>query len=502
MTQENEKSKARESISKKSNKPNVKKGNEAFSRQNSVDAYNVSDVLPNPDPIWRNNKTNIENYNDVTWDPHLEAVVSSRKSVTTSKEWQIEKGTAPARVVKFVTEAFENFDVKISTREILDANSFGMQPMAVVWGKPEGFDGENKIFPIEFSGRPPYWFNFDSKNILRFRTKENPYPGELIKPYSLILPRNNPKYDNPYGEALLSKVYWAINFKKGGFKFWVEFCERFGLPYIVGKTPRSSQNNETEELYDNLVAASKGTVFTIPMDAKIEVLEIAAKNGGDVFKALCDFANAEISKAYLGGTLTVEAGDRGARSLGDVHDSVREDLAESDEHLVEQTFQQLIRWIVDINFGPTIEAPIFSFVHEEDIKGDVAERDNHLTTQGVVFTKDYYMNTYNLDETDFELKDPEDEPEKDPKGKEFAESSLPASVQAVHRFLDNLSPEDLQKQTAFIKPIVELIQNEKSYGEAEEKLLTIFNAVRPVLVEKELKKAMTGAELIGRGADD
>jgi len=41
-----------------------------------------------------------------------------------------------------------------------------------------------------------------------------------------------------------------------------------------------------------------------------------------VHKLLADFMGAEMAKAVLGQTLTVEAGQRGARSLGEVHDRV------------------------------------------------------------------------------------------------------------------------------------------------------------------------------------
>ena len=489
---------------------NFKNSKEMYSRSNSVDAFNTSEVLENPDPVWKQSRTNQQNYSDILWDPHLEAVISSRKSVTLSKEWLIEQGEASENVTKFIEEAFTRFDVHRSTEEILDSRSYGMQPMKPTWARPEDFEGEGKIFVTEFIGVPPYWFQYDNENKLRFRAVDNPWPGQEIEPYSLINPRNNAKYDNPYGEALLSKVYWHVNFKKAGFKFWVEGAEKYGNPFLWGKTARNSSGTETDEFSEKLVEMSKGSVMVTTDKEGLEVLDTKSKSSTDIYKALIDSANAEISKAYLGGTLTIESGDKGARSLGDVHNSVREDLAESDEILVEDCYNQLIRWLIDINFGPNEVAPTLVFQHEEDIKGDVAERDSKLKEQGVKLLEPYYKKTYNFEDGDFEMVEVEtgDDKEGDDKEdsggeKEFAESvNLPPSVEATHKFLDSLTEKDFAEQAEFIEPILKLVHGANSYSEIDKKLLTLFDKVRPVNLEKELGKAMLGAELISRGADD
>jgi len=499
----------------KSRSRNFPVKNDFYSRTNSVDAYNTVDVLPNPDPVLKQVNNTWANYQEILWDPHLTAVIASRKSVTLSKKWFIEKDGAPARVVKFIEKAFKMFDVHRATEEILDSVLYGMQPMEPIWQRPKKFEGENKIFCVEFIGRPAWWFQYDRDNILRFRSKANPWPGDEIRPYSLINPRNNPKYDNPYGEALLSKVYWSVNFKKGGFKYWVEGAERYGLPLLEGSPPRGAGEPEYDKLFDKLKKIAKGTIIITPADAKITVHDLKTKGTGEMYKALVDFANAEISKAILGQTLTTEAGDKGARALGQVHDNVRHDLAESDEIKCEGSFDQLIRWMVDLNFGETVIAPKFKYEHEEDIKADLAKRDLDLKSQGVKFLKPYYKETYNLKETDFELVEPvEPEPldnnpddpdkEKEKKFKEFAEilKSKFKDQSAVDSFLNLLSDEDLQNQAEFVEPIIKMIQKAKSFDEANEGLLKIFAQVRPEALEKDLGRTLFNTRSVGRGGNE
>jgi phage gp29-like protein len=483
-----------------------------YSRANSVDAFNSVDVLPNPDPVLSNINNTWSNYQEILWDAHLTAVIASRKSVTLSKEWYIEKNGAPARVVKFIEEAFTKFDVHRATEEILDSMLWGMQPMEPIWARPENFDGEGKIFCIEFIGRPPWWFQYDRENKLRFRSRENPWPGNEIKPYSLVVPRNNPKYENPYGEALLSKVYWPVNFKKGTLKFWVEGAERNGLPLIIGKVNRNAGDEEYDALYEKLLEYSKGTTIVGPDGMAIEVIDLKGKSSADVYKMLCDFCNAEVSKAIIGQTLTTEAGDKGARALGQVHDNVRHDLAESDEIQCEGCFNELIRMLVDLNFGNTTIQPLFKYQHEEDIRQDVAERDNMLVSMGVRFTPKYYQEQYNLAEDDFTVTEPTEqnpksakkEDEDDFNERQFAEilKSNFKDQAAVDAFMNNLSDEELQKQAEFVKPIVKLANEAESFDEFNEGMIKIFAKLRPEKLEKNLGRAMFNTENAGISGND
>jgi phage gp29-like protein len=55
----------------------------------------------------------------------------------------------------------------------------------------------------------------------------------------------------------------------------------------------------------------------------------------------------------LGQTLTTEPGERGARSLGEVHLAVREDIVRQDaQALMALVNGQLIPWIVELNLPP------------------------------------------------------------------------------------------------------------------------------------------------------
>ena len=87
------------------------------------------------------------------------------------------------------------------------------QPLEIIWGKVD-----NLVLPMEVKAKPSEWFCFDDENNLKFRTKES-YFGEELPQMKFLCPQSNACYDNPYGERTLSKVFWAVTFKKGGLKF-------------------------------------------------------------------------------------------------------------------------------------------------------------------------------------------------------------------------------------------------------------------------------------------
>ena len=72
--------------------------------------------------------------------------------------------------------------------------------------------------------------------------------------------------------------------------------------------------------------------------------------------------NAEMSKAILGGTLGSDAGTRGARSLGEVHERNELMIARADAAISASTLRRdLLRPMVEFNFGPSAPVPSFAF---------------------------------------------------------------------------------------------------------------------------------------------
>ena len=96
----------------------------------------------------------------------------------------------------------------------------------------------------------------------------------------------------------------------------------------------------------------------IPESMMLEFARVSGSGGGSsgsqatAHGSLLEYIDSLISKAVLGQTLTTEAGDKGARSLGEVHDEVRHDIERSDAMALSQTLSRdLARPLVALNRG-------------------------------------------------------------------------------------------------------------------------------------------------------
>jgi hypothetical protein len=72
----------------------------------------------------------------------------------------------------------------------------------------------------------------------------------------------------------------------------------------------------------------------------LEFKENARADAYRVYDRLIERCNQELSKLINGQTLTTEPGDRGARSLGEIHDRVFDDITRADLAWVEQRLNQ------------------------------------------------------------------------------------------------------------------------------------------------------------------
>jgi len=478
---------------------------EIATRKNAQAFSQLNLALPDPDPVLKKQRKDIAIYRDLLADAHVWACIQSRKSGVMGLEWEIDRGKAKSRLAKFIQDLFEDWDIYQIMNDILEAPLYGYQPIEVVWEKVGSY-----LLPTKIQAKPPEWFQFDSENQLRYAPpyqQQSPPPGlqkdnigYLLPPYKFLLPRYNATYHNPYGERILARVFWPVTFKKGGLKFWVIFSEKYGMPYLIGKHPRGIGDQEIQKLADALEAMIQDAVAAVPDDSSIELVEATGKSASaDVYRNLIELCNAEISKAILGQTLTTEVGSRGSYAASKTHFDVRQDIIDADKRLVEKTLNELISWIVEINFGNQTP-PQFILYQEEEVDKTLAERDQILTNTGLRFTKEYYMKTYGFEENDIEISG--EQPGTTPIAmQEFASAIQKRQnpQQLIDELLDALGDDELQEQMdAILEPVLQQIQNGKDYNEIMENLAAQYPKMNTDKLMEFLQRAIFISEIWGR----
>ena len=140
-------------------------------------------------------------------------------------------------------------------------------------------------------------------------------------------------------------------------------------------------------------------VGTIPNDSSVEIHEASGKTGSvDAYDKLIRYCRSEINIALLGQDQTTEANTNHASAT--VGLEVTEDIRDSDSRIIEATFNQLIDWICELNFG---DVPRPKFVlHEAEEYGstELSQRDLNLHQLGARFSNDYFKRAYGLRDDD------------------------------------------------------------------------------------------------------
>lgn len=245
--------------------------------------------------------------------------------------------------------------------------------------------------------RPHEWFGFDASHrpiFLGDGHREIPF-GKLV------LARHFPDASNPYGLRLLSRCLWPVAIKKGGIRFWATLCEKFGVPWVIGKARPGADETERREMLSRLSAMVRDAVAVVTGGSEVEIHSAQGKASGDLHSALVDRMDKAIAFVLMGQTLTADIGSTGSLAAAQTHMVVLEDYREADEAII-CTFMEEVAWIYgQINDASAI-TPTFRFDEPEDLR-ELAELDGKLYGIGVRFLPVHFERKYSLAGDEFTM---------------------------------------------------------------------------------------------------
>lgn len=479
-----------------------------ISRRTAMESisHKYLNILEDPDDVLSRAGLSLATaFDEIQTDGHLSAVMGSRRAAVHSLEWDIVRNKASAQVHKHVLEQFDpdRVDIIDLVNQILEKNPWGFSPIETKWMA----DG-SRWWISEFVGRPSRWFKFDDENRLRFISMKEPVNGEEIPEYKILLARNNPTYDNPYGEKLFSKSYWPITFKRNGFKWWNIYIEKFAIPSLIGKYPPATSETDAEEFHDMLDDLVADNVSTFPNTLEIDTLEAKGKTASaDIFEQLCKYMDAEVSKVWLGETLTTEIGPTGSYAASKTHEGVKNERRDADKHEIERIINQAIEWVVKLNFGD-VPSPKFVMSDPLVVTKEQAEIDAILSRElGVKFNEDYIAEEYGKNKDHFvivEKQEPDPLPGQDPnalpQAKDMPFALAEARDQAaLEKAFSLISDAKLGAQAAqAMKPIIDIIEKSETYSDALDAVLAAHKDMSLSKAETALRRAYFVSQVWGR----
>jgi phage gp29-like protein len=315
----------------------------------------------------------------------------TRREAVVATPWRFEGGDE-------VTNALLEEELKPLMEQIVSgawkAVPFGYSVLEAVYRRRE----DGKIGLANVVGKPIEWFDPRPDGSLRYFAADGlSADGEVCdQTYTFFLTRVDHSYQQPKGEALLSRLYWPWFFRFNGWRFWGQFLERFGQPLLVGKS------SKPEAMAKALLNAHQDAVIAIgPQD---DVAAVSPVTSGEAFEKLEQAVVRRFQKVILGQTLTSDTGKNGGGSyaLGQVHAEVKESLRKADIRLVRGTVQRIVNALCALN-NVVKDVPEIVFADDAGLEVARADRDNKLNAIGVRFTKEYFLDRYDLREDDFEI---------------------------------------------------------------------------------------------------
>ncbi|GAB4287268.1 MAG: hypothetical protein Kow0098_03530 [Ignavibacteriaceae bacterium] len=460
-----------------------------FSRAQSAEFWTaIFQTLPDPDILLQKSGNWIETFNKMMNDPHIFSEFEKRKALTLSLDFKVIKRSASEKQTQIIEDFINSNDhelfseLKFNERDEEDANIYdlidvgldavphGMQPVEVVWEQIG-----TMFLPVKLIDRPRRWFHFDADNNLRFKSKASPIKGEPVAQKKVLIFRNKPRYDNPYGQRVLSRCFWPWMFKHTTEKWKIQFLEKFATVWAIGKLPRGKENKDYDNMYDSLVNLINSAIGIIPDDGSVELHEPAGKGQtSNIFDGNIKLYNEEMSKAILTVTSLTGSESKGSYASDEVRERMLRALVAGDKKIILKQTDRLFEWIFEINGWGS--APVSDLVEPVDYMKR-AELDTKLKGLGVNLSRSYFINKYALTEDDFENSSPESKVE-------FAETSDPAAV-----LIKSLPSKSLQQ---LIEPVVgkviDAFRTSKNFDEAMEKATELVPGVSTDEIEELITK--------------
>lgn len=274
--------------------PNSLLTNELVTREQVLTFQRFIGILPNPDKVIQQNGGVSKIFPELKNDPHIWSCMQSRKAGVLSQDWDIFDRDANSDISQFIRKIFQKLDVFNLMNNILESVFTGMQVLEIIWE----YDDSGNYIPKDIIPKPLEWFYYDEQNNLKFRRRDS-LKGDFLPESKFLIPRNLPTYSNPYGESLLAKCYWPATIKNVGFRFWMNFLEKYGLPIIIGQYTYSPTPEELQSLSDRLNELVESQTIATPNDINIDIRDIGQSKSVELYAQLIRMANAEISKALL-----------------------------------------------------------------------------------------------------------------------------------------------------------------------------------------------------------
>ncbi len=320
-------------------------------------------------------------YADILLDGHLTAVIGKRINAVLNKPlvFTDADGVEVEEINKLIdTEEFEEI-----VSEILNARFWGYT-----------------LLELDFTPEKLVPYLIDRRHV-------KPEMKLVVKNPSEITGVNylEPPFDRyvltsgkPKDLGLLMKVAQYVIYKRGNFGDWAQFAEIFGMPFRKGKY--DGYDEVARQKLDEALSKAGGAAYVVIGEGSdVDFISNNSTGDGELYDKLRKACNEEISVCIAGSTLTTTQGDKGARSLGEVHAEVQEEIQAGDRRFVRRILNARLKPLMELHGYPVANGE-FSFPEVEHIdKTKKIEIDMKVADRQPI-ADDYFYEMYDIPKPD------------------------------------------------------------------------------------------------------
>ncbi len=328
----------------------------------------IGGLVPNPDrTLEENSGEGLRLYSEMLRrDAQLAMCFRQRALGVMAQGWRVVpggRGREAGQLAAWVEEALRAVrGLHLSRGRFFRGISHGYAPAEIMFcRRPDGLIGIDS-----FRSRDPERFRFDREGGLMLVGEGGDPPRPM--PAAKFVLNSWGADETPYGQGLLRELYPLWYFKNAAVKELMRFMEKFGAPYLWASYPRGTSEAEQDALLEALRLMHSNAVGIGPEGTEFTLNEGGRQGVIEVFRFIIEeYVDRQYAKAVLGQTLSTES-QSGTYALARFQALSQQHIIEDDALWQEEQLGQVIRTLVDLNFGPrpAAEYPVFRIPCEEE----------------------------------------------------------------------------------------------------------------------------------------
>jgi phage gp29-like protein len=299
-------------------------------------------------------------------DAHLFAVANTRRLALTGLPWQvisagdlndgIDRRCADeaAAYCRDVLAQLERFDEALQHLALAVGRNIAISEL--IWDVVEGELRIVDLAPVEFTR-----VVFDELDRPRVLTAEERNKGIELAPNKFIVHTPHSVSGHPQRGGLLRVTAMVYLAKNLALKDWMIFAEVFGMPVRIARYEPTATPEEKRELLNMLESLGSNAAGIFSRAVELQVIEANRGTAGPPYERMIEFLNREMSKAWLGQTLTTDvSGQKGTFAATQIHEMVRQDVLADDMRKEGSTIRRdLLGPMTRLRFGADAPVPYF-----------------------------------------------------------------------------------------------------------------------------------------------